>query len=165
MKPWTHLISPNLVSVWRVTSLGDKDQFHICLQYREGCSCICTECTSRVVLVNTWAGSYAQAVERDLLVAYIWLSTCMAWVSNGRLLHGRHCALALNEENTTAELTVCWPGRASNSQNLLALIESPLNTNYIIIFSNFWNGTQRTYHKLLCNNFMTLNMPLLKYAE
>ena len=38
--------------------------------YRRNCSRTCTESTPGVVLINTWAWSRAEAVERDLLVAY-----------------------------------------------------------------------------------------------
>ena len=38
----------------------------ICLHNRGSCSRTCAECTSQMVLCNTWAKSRAKAVEQDL---------------------------------------------------------------------------------------------------
>ena len=51
----------------------------MCLHYREGCSHSFAECTSSMVLVNTLAGSRVQAVERDLLVAYLVIDIRGIW--------------------------------------------------------------------------------------
>ena len=74
MSHYQALHTPNLACVTSQTSYGS----HICIHNREDCSCTCAECTSWVVLVNTWARSCAEAFEWDLLVAYLDINICVS---------------------------------------------------------------------------------------
>ena len=75
-QPLTHLISPNLVSMWCHLETKTNEDSHICLHYRVGCSHTCAERTSWVALFNTRVRSCAEAVEQDLLVAYPVIDIC-----------------------------------------------------------------------------------------
>ena len=81
MNSWSHLITPQCDVTRRQTKALEYVS-----RYRGSCSRTCEEYTSGVVLVNTLSKSCAEAVERDMLVAYwvidtreimgSWLLTC-----------------------------------------------------------------------------------------
>ena len=66
IKPWTHLISPNSLSVM---SLRPKDQWRLSYSFRYIEKIAHTHAQKAPLEWNNWAKSHAEAAEGDLLVA------------------------------------------------------------------------------------------------